>query len=498
VLAAESQASGSGRHFVIFGLALIATRLLVILVPLPVTDIGTYGRYAREYEAASQQGEGFYEYHTRAVERQIQTAQAEGKLRGSMEEYKDVEYPPLAVAFMRVPALFLGRSADALPAEVFNREYRVAYRWGMALVDGLVLVLIGWLVIRLFPRETPGGHGLRLLFYLASTAALWHLLYDRLDLVQSLLVLLALCLLVSRLHYALSFAVLALAINFKLVPLVLAPVWLVGSLPAGPQLGPWQARAVGRLVARGTLLTAMVLAIFLPFYVGGGRESLAFLRYHGARGLEIESLWSCVPLALLPLGHAVHVDYSYGSVNVSSSLTPMLGLLAMPVTAILLGGATALLLVRMRRRMAERQYDGSAGQRLAQVFPADFACYTLLFLALFICANKVFSPQYLLWLAPLAVLVPLEGSPRRTFLLAFLLICVLSTFLMPFLFVIDLVDQSAPGILPVVVRDPTPRVVVILMVRDLLFLGWTAGLTAFLARRAFRPAASTGSSVAGV
>src|SRR5262249_32709772 len=163
---------------------------------------------------------------------------------------------PLAVAFMRLPTLWMGRAAGTMPAEVFDREYRAAYRRGLAAVDVLLVLLVGWLARRLFPAEPPGEWAARLVFYLTGTAALGLLLYDRLDLVQALLVLGSLGLLVSRAHYAWSFAVLAAAVNFKLVPLVLAPVWVVGSLPTGRPLAPWPEAAL-RILARAALLAGM-------------------------------------------------------------------------------------------------------------------------------------------------------------------------------------------------------------------------------------------------
>ena len=386
---------------------------------------------------------------------------------------------------MRLPALCLRQPAGAVPDKVFDEQYRVVYRWGMAAVDGLIVVLVAWLARRLFPLEGAGEQGLRLLIYLAGTTVLWPLLYDHLDLVLALLLVVALGLLVSRLHYAWSFAVLAAAVNFKLVPLVLAPVWVVGSLPATRPLVPWGPRQAGRLLARGALLAALVLAVFLPLYAAAGGDSLRFFRYHAARGLEVESLWACVPLALQYLGQPIVVDYSYGSVNVHSPLTPLLTRLAAPVTAVLLAGGTSLLLLRARRLTAGADGERPAGTTLAQVYPAELGCYALLFLAVFVCANKVFSPQYLLWLAPLAVLVPLQGRHRRQFLWAFLLICALSTVVAPFLFLFDIIDPTAPDTAPPSIRAPSPRFVTIVLVRNLLFLGWTAALAAYLARRAF-------------
>jgi hypothetical protein len=465
--------------FLIVGVAFVLSRLLVLPYEQPASDVGIYAEYAREAEAAAREGRSFHEYHAAAREQ----SEAGGRLTGAGGEYRDVEYPPLAVAVLRLPVLWMGRPPGDTPKD-FAAAYAVAYRRGLAVVDVLLLATLAWLVRRLYPGEAPRRQVGRLLFYVAATLALWHLLYDRLDLIQALAVTLALALLVGRRHYAWSFAVLALAVNFKLVPLVLAPVWVVGSLPAGRPL-TWSWPALGRLAGRALLLAALILGVLLPFYVTSGNDCLSFLRYHRARGLEVESVWSCAPLLLHVLGRPAEVAYSFGSVNVISPLTPLLTGLAPVATAALLLAATAGLLLRARRLAAaeDRPADGTT---LAQRYPAEFAAFALLFLMLFVATNKVFSPQYLLWLLPLVALAPFDGRPRRAFLTGFLLVCVLSTVLMPFLFFTDLLDAAPAGAAPTF-HPPTWRFVTVLLLRNLLFLAVSAALALYLTRDARAP-----------
>jgi hypothetical protein len=470
---------GQVAYLVLAGAVFLATRLVILPFSQPASDVGIYAEYAQERQTAAREGRSFYELHAASRER----TEAAGRLAGAGEELRDVEYPPLAVEVLRLPLLWM-RHADAPSPADFAAEYTVAYRRGLAVVDVLLFGTIAWLVRRLFPGEEPARQGRRLLFYAAATFALWHLLYDRLDLIQALAVTLALALLVSRRHYAWSYAVLALAINFKLVPLVLAPVWVVGALPADRATALTPATA-GRLAARGVLLAALTLGVLLPFYLSEGRDCLGFLRYHRARGLEVESVWACVPLVLQAFGRPVEVAYSYGSVNVQSPLTPLLIALAQWASGLVPLAATALLLVRARPHKLEAPAKDipSLALRactLAQCYPAEFAAWTLLFLMLFIATNKVFSPQYLLWLLPLAALVPFEGRRRRMFLVGFLLVCVLSSVLMPFLFVTDLLESAPPGA-PPVFHPPTARFVAVLLLRNSLFLGLAAAVGLSLA-----------------
>jgi hypothetical protein len=466
-------------RYALIVVAFLVSRLLVLSFAQPTSDVGIYAQYAREVDKAAREGRSFYELHAAAKEQ----SEAAGRLTGGGDEYRDVEYPLLAIEVLRLPLLWMQPPATDSPAD-FAAAYTDAYRRGLAVVDLLLFGIISWLVCRLYPSESPQQQARRLLFYVAGTLALWHLLYDRLDLIQALAITLSLALLVGRWHYAWSFVVLALAINFKLVPLILVPVWVVGSLPADRPLN-LSLRTVGGLAVRTLLLTFMTLGVLLLFYVSAGSDCLGFLRYHRARGIEIESVWSCLTLVLQAFGQPVEVAYSYGSVNVLSPLTPLLTTLVPITTGMLLLAATTLLFVGARR-MALIKERSDVTVTLAQRFPAEFAAYTLLILMLFVAANKVFSPQYLLWLLPLAALVPFEGRWRMMFLAAFLLVCVLSTVIMPFLFITDLLDSTAAGTEPVF-HSPTTLFVIVLLFRNLIFLGLTAALALYLGRHARIP-----------
>jgi hypothetical protein len=479
----------SRRQFLLVGAVFLLTRLVVLPFPQPASDTEIYAAYAFEQEAARREGVSFYEYHAREVERRAGEARAAGRLTGSIDEYKDVEYPPLAVAVLRLPLLWMGERPSGWPCPwSFVTGYGFAYRVGLTAVDAALLVLVVVLVRRLFAHESGREQTQRVLVYLLGTTILWSVLYDRLDLGLAFLIVLALLLLFSRLHYAWSFAVLALAINFKLVPLVLAPVWIVGSLPADRRWDFCRPRGLALLGARAAVLAVMVVSCFLPFYLSDGNRCLAFLDYHRGRGLEVGSVWGSLPLALQGLGHPVGVNFAHGCMNLRSSLGPVLVALAPWLSAGVLLAATALLLLDARGLAARREAGCSDRATLAQLHPGTFLCYTLLFLMLFIAANKVFSPQYLLWLVPLVCLIPFGRRGRLRFLGTFLLMCVLTTVVFPYLFIWDLVSPGGPPTVPPTIKDPTARLGGVLVIRNLLFVGLTAALAFQILRRARIPA----------
>lgn len=481
--------TASRPRVLLLGLLFILSRSVILPFPQPTSDVGIYAQYAYEHEAAARAGVPFYEFHARAVQKQIDAARAMGRLAGSMEEYKDVEYPPLAIAVIRLPGLWIRDDAGGAQAPLdFVRRYYVTYRLGLAVVDLLLFLLLLRLVPWLFPEESGREQTQRLLVYLISTVALGHLFYDRLDLLLTLLMVLALTLLLSRWHYGWSFAVLAVGIAFKLAPAVLAPVWILGALPVAMGGSFVRPRAVVALGSRTVLLVGMVLGCFLPFYLLSGEQSLRFLAYHRGRGLEVGSMYSSVPLAMQALGLPVTLNYSYGSINVSSPVADGLVALAPWLAVGVLLAASVWILLHFQRVTASA--TATSRRTLAQVYPRHIVGYALLMLMLFIVTNKVFSPQYLLWLAPLVCLAPISGARRTLLLWGFILVCAASTILVPFWFTSDLLDPTAPEVVPRALVGPTARVSVLIVARNLLFLLLTAGTAlAVLGERSQLPTA---------
>jgi hypothetical protein len=501
---------GSGLSLPLLGF-FVFSRVLLFQWLLGVTDVHIYARYAREQAVAARAGISFSELHARRIEQQAQVERGlEGDLAVNIDEYKNVEYPPLALAFMRLPTLWIGGPEDGTAKVSFEDRYRLAFQIMMVVVDGGLFLLLLVLVRRSHSAVNEGEAGTRLLLYTLATLMLWHLLYDRLDLLQAALVVLSLALLTSRWHYGWSFLVLAAAVLFKVVPVVLAPLWVVAAMPADRPLQFRRPQVLANLAVRAALLVGLVVVGMLPFYALDGHRCLDFLEYHRARPLEIESVPASLALVLGPLGQPATAFYSYGSINLQSPITPALVALSPWLTAAVLLAATVLLMVHFQheQRLA-RQLELSAvvqavdsqrsliqapigapsGDTLGRAHPHLVVGYALLLFMLYITTSKVFSTQYLLWLAPLVVLLPQRQGRQRLFAVGLLLLSVLSTILVPFLFVIDLIDRTAPPPphpLPLAIQQPTIRLAVLLVVRNLLFLGLLTTLVAQLVRSGLR------------
>jgi hypothetical protein len=385
-----------------FGLvwsAFLFTRLLLLyaqLVLMPTSgdcDIRIFDRYAASYALA--------------------TAGS-----GSIYDYCDPEYPHLALVVMALP------NAICNPADL--AAYRGWYRIEMAIFDLIAFVTACWVVGNFFGEETRWQRTQRLLVFVAGGLLLGTLLHTRLDVVVGALILLSLALLVSRLHYTWSFAVLAAAINFKLVPVVLIPLWVAASLPPELVAGLRHKGGLWRLLAtsswRAAVAGALTVALSVPAFLASGGRSLGFLSYHRDRGLEIGSYYSSALLLLRPLGYPEQFDFGHGSINVDAAAAPLLAGLSPCITLGLVLVATAIAVrVVLKRKVAGKHGEGNPA--------GDLAWAASLVLAAFIVGNKVFSPQYLLWLAPLVPFIKLRSPWRQLCLAAFAGACVLSTVL---------------------------------------------------------------------
>ena len=148
-----------------------------------------------------------------------------------LHKSRDVEYPPLATLF-GVAVLYL---AEALPegAERLTalrpEETRgagpardeVALGLVLFAVDVACLAFVYFLARRVYPDDDRAKLLARLALYVAATTAIGLILYDRQDLVVGLVAVMMLAAFVRGWSLA-AYAVLAIGVAYKLVPLLLA------------------------------------------------------------------------------------------------------------------------------------------------------------------------------------------------------------------------------------------------------------------------------------
>ena len=153
----------------------LGTRTYVLYrLHIPWSDVPLYAEYARDYADAARAGQSFYEFHAQAVRTRL-AAQSPALPPEAIHWREHIEYPPLAISWMRFATGLLGRSSSP---ESFCRSYR----FSMALTDMACLIILLWLVRRIHGPEPPIRQAVRMSLFVLWGAILGHLLYDRLDL----------------------------------------------------------------------------------------------------------------------------------------------------------------------------------------------------------------------------------------------------------------------------------------------------------------------------
>jgi hypothetical protein len=170
----------------------------------------------------------------------------------------------------------------------------------------------------------------------------------------------------------------------KIVPLLVVPVIVAADWSF------WRTR----LVKLGAWTTAGLVAGFGPMFLASPGAVVDLFRYHGLRGLQVEStLGALVGAARIVLGTSRPATISYGSFNLDGSLPDALARLSVPLAV---AGIAALCVLEWRAGEAE----GEPG-RIERLACATLAATIVLWLT-----GKVFSPQYLTWGIPLVLAIP--------------------------------------------------------------------------------------------
>lgn len=300
---------------------------------------------------------------------------AEALLHGPLV-YRDFvfEYPPYALLWFVVP----GELSTDLGG------FRLTFGLEMWVADALIKVL-------LLHHAVRARTGLRdlvpFLAYTLGSAALGHVLLQRFDLVPALLTLGA-TLAVAHGWALAGGALIALGAGTKVYPVLLVPILAAFARRGGR-------KGLTRFVAGAALASIPLLAA--AFWVPWWR----FASYHVDRGLQAESLLASVVWALHFAGLPAGWVLVWRAVEVTG-----------PVAAGLVGPGKLLWVATTLACTAAATWTAwhLGGQRSRSATIAEMAAVLLLPIAGFVATNIVLSPQFHLWLLPLAALV-LFGRP---------------------------------------------------------------------------------------
>jgi uncharacterized membrane protein len=283
-----------------------------------------------------------------------------------------MEYPPGALAVFLPPAAF------------GSGHYNAGFKVLMALCGAATLVLVALLLVRLGASTVRLWSALLLLAL--SPAALGPISLNTYDAWPALLTVAALAALLAG-SGVLGLALLGLAFAAKVYPLVLVPPALIFV---------WRTAGRDGAVRAGAAFVGVSAAVILPFLVLAPDGLVDSFRAQAGRALQVESIGGSLLAAADHLGlYSASVVHRTGhaiSYDLAGNLPEALGYVssALQVLAVVL---VAWLYARSRDEPA----------RLVVAFAAAVAG--------FLAFARFFSPQYVVWLVPFAVLLgPLEWA----------------------------------------------------------------------------------------
>ena len=283
--------------------------------------------------------------------------------------YRDfgVEYPPGALVPFVLPAL-VSSTQDG-----FDAAFQDLMVFALALATVLIVLSLDAL------RASTGRVVLAVGAFLAGVALLGPFVMTRFDLYAAAVTLAAVCAILYRRRY-LGPILLGVAIATKIYPAVLLPLLVTRT---------WK-RNGSAVALRGLALTVgTAIAVYLPFAILAPEGVTRSVWRQVGRPLQIESLGSGV---LLAFHHAFGMPLAWASGAGSQNLSGTVATVASGVTT--LAGIAALLLVWVRFARGDTE---SA---------ARFARYGAAAVVAFVAFGKVASPQFLIWLLAVVVLVP--------------------------------------------------------------------------------------------
>lgn len=258
----------------------------------------------------------------------------------------------------------------------------------------------------------------------------------------------------SLIWFGLFGFVTSIGVLSKIVPgLILVSVLLV--LLVHHKNKPHWAEAVASVTGLGAGLV-ILNAGFYAVFGSGYWESFT---YHMDRGIQLETVYAGVMLLLRMAGLAtVTHEVSFGSSNVVFALTDAVKL----ISPVLFLGIVAFL----TRRVWQNRLPEGPGEE-----PREFVCryvllLTLILLLAFMLINKVFSPQYMIWIGPLLVLLVAVDKNMRKIGWLVLIASGMTQGIFPHLY--EFLNQFHPAMVILLnLRNALLIVILILLIRDL-------------------------------
>lgn len=248
----------------------------------------------------------------------------------------------------------------------------------------LSLLVSALFTVYLWRSGTPRGTVWPAWFWILFAAGSGPIFLTRLDIFPGILVAGFAAMLFAGARYSrLATVLLAVATMMKLWPGVLGAA-LVGGF-----------RRAGTWVRVAWFLASLVVLCLLVVALGGTDRLLSPLTYQGDRGLQVESIGATPFMLAAGLHDLMSSSANPWTVSYASSKSyeiagPGVGV-ALTVLTLLTAASILLALGWALRRLLRDDWT-----------PGRAVTFAMMLIMLIIVTNKVFSPQYLAWIAPIA------------------------------------------------------------------------------------------------
>ena len=312
--------------------------------------------------------------------------------------------------------------------------YHVAFAIWMLLLAAIIFFVLS--------KTRSTSAAIAFAFYLVIGN--WGSAAARFDLVPAALIL-GSVILAARTKWKWAFALLALATVFKFFPVVLVIPFLIAQQKQYSE--KWYSghrwSALGVYCGICVVMTLVSLSLNIA-------DTINPFLYFINRPIQVES----APATLLWLGkflgYPIHIIQTYGSVNVISALSHKVSLLS---TLCLAVGLLYTFWLQWRDKL-------------------DIYTASLLTVLIIIITGKVFSPQYLIWIAPLLAFV---GKANWKWLMTWGIVGLLTTWVYPIMY-----DSAPLKYVPLL-----PAFYPVVLVRNLLIFGFIIVLLYQATRKRF-------------
>jgi uncharacterized membrane protein len=312
----------------------------------------------------------------------------------------NVEYPPLAMLFAYLPIIF--------------SPYATIYLWSY-ITELLIFDIIGIFFIKALAEELHLNRWKTLGFYTLAILAIGPIITARLDIIPAIITLIALYFFIKG-HHKTAFVFLAIGTCIKFYPVILVPLFLIYL---------WKNQQIRKIFTGIASFAITGLIIILPALILSTEGLWHSLTYHAERGLQIESTYAsilelCYSFGIIPL----EFEDSYGSTNLISTLADNIANISFVFIVLGLLAVYWFFYKRLKNTPCRENTNP-----LHDYDKGSIIVYSIITILIFILTNKVFSPQYIIWLLPFIVLI--TGKTGKIPILLFIMIGLMSFFIYP-------------------------------------------------------------------